>query len=91
MPLEIECHTIPHLKGLSSFLEASTMHGVVVLLHYIIPLLLHKQAKQRFHMNVAVCKNVAFTDKTPKIKTIKNHAMSLIKLLNDFYYKSGTK
>ena len=27
MPLEIKNHTVPHLKGLNSFLEPSTKHG----------------------------------------------------------------
>ena len=58
MPLEIEHHTVPHFKGLKSGLEPLTRCrcGNSFTLHQTtkVRISLHKQAKQRFHMNVAV-------------------------------------
>jgi len=60
MLLDIKRHTVSHLNSLNSGLKASTGLDVAALLHCItslwkVHISLHKQAKQWFHMTVAVC------------------------------------
>ena len=59
MPLEIKCHTIPHLKALTYSIKhtigkgrGSTFKQRYTVLKSTI--LLHKRAKWRFHMTVCV-------------------------------------
>ena len=59
MPLEKKLHTVPHLKALNGILNIPHKMGMVALLHssiptWKIPILLHKQAKWRFIVKVAV-------------------------------------
>ena len=59
MPLEIKRHTVPHLKSLKCSIEHIGGHGrgSTFKLHYTVlksAILLHKRAKRRFHVTVAV-------------------------------------
>ena len=59
MPLEMNYHSIPHLKALTQIIEDTSRHVLgssfkqhcTVLKNFI---LLHKRTKQRFHVTVAV-------------------------------------
>ena len=59
-PLEIKPYTVPHLKALTRSIEHMGM-GLAILLSsatYTLlksTILLHKRAKWRFHVTVAVC------------------------------------
>ena len=59
MPLEIECHTVPHLKALTRSIEGRGVHGhgSTFKQRYTVmksTILLHKWSKRRFHVMVAV-------------------------------------
>ena len=59
IPLEIKRHTIPHLKALTRSIDHWGRHGhsSTFKLHYTVlksTILLHKSAKRRFHVTVAV-------------------------------------
>ena len=59
MPLEIKRHTIPHLKALTRSIEHLGVQGrdSTFKQHYTVfksTILLHKRAKRRFHLTVAV-------------------------------------
>ena len=59
MPLEIKRHTVPHLKALTRSIDHWGRHGhsSTFKLHYTVlksTILLHKSAKRRFHVTVAV-------------------------------------
>ena len=59
MPLEIKCHTVPHLKALTHSIECRGGHGhrsTFKQLYTVMKstILLHKWPKQRFHVTVAV-------------------------------------
>ena len=59
MPLEIKRHTVPHLKALTRSIDHWGRHGhsSTFKLHYTVlksTILLHKSAKWRFHVTVAV-------------------------------------
>ena len=67
MPLEIKRHTVPHLKALTRSIDHWGRHGhsSTFKLHYTVlksTILLHKSAKRRFHVTVAVsCLQLATT------------------------------
>ena len=59
IPLEIKRHTVPHLKALTHSIEHTNRHelGSTFKQHYTVlksTILLHKRAKRRFHVTVAV-------------------------------------
>ena len=59
MPLEIKCHTVPHLKALTCSIERRGGHGrgsTFKQLYTVMKstILLHKWPKRRFHVTVAV-------------------------------------
>ena len=59
MPLEIKRHTVPHLKALTHSIERRSGHGhgsTFKQLYTVLKstVLLHKRAKRRFHVTVAV-------------------------------------
>ena len=59
MPLEIECHTVPHLKTLTRSIEGRSRHGPGSTFKQCYTamkctILLHKWPKRRFHVTVAV-------------------------------------
>ena len=59
MPLEIKRHTVPHLKALTRSIDHWGWHGhsSTFKLHYNVlksTILLHKSAKRRLHVTVAV-------------------------------------
>ena len=58
MPLEIKCHTLPHLKALAFNIECRSGHGQCITFkqHYTLEgtILLHKWPKQRFHVTIVV-------------------------------------
>ena len=60
VPLEIKRHTIPHLKALTHRIDHASGKGCGCTFkqHYTVlksTILLHKRAKRRFHVTVAVC------------------------------------
>ena len=66
MPLEIKRHTVPHLKALTRSIEHWGRHGhsSTFKLHYNVlksTILLHKSAKRRFHVTVAVYNKKKFS------------------------------
>ena len=59
MPLEVECHTVPHLKALTRGIEHRGGHGRVNIfrgqkINLKSAILLHKWPKRQFHVTVAV-------------------------------------
>ena len=60
MPLEIKCHTIPHLKALTRSIEHTNEkgRGSIFKQRYTVlkkSILLNERAKRRFHVTVAIC------------------------------------
>ena len=73
MPLEVECHTVHHLKDLTRGIEHRSSHGRASIFRWQkislkVLILLHKQTKWRFHLTVFVTTYAVSKIKIAKLK-----------------------